>query len=78
MTRLRFTLSVFAWCAWLGLTACAQLPAQIAELGWQDLYGDRGAQVLARDYVMCTELTEQRRSLLGGCMAARGWKVATD
>lgn len=62
----------------LALAACAQWPAPVAELDWQDLYGARGSQVLARDYVMCTELTEQRRSLLSGCMAARGWKVSAE
>lgn len=78
VTHHRFTLYAIACCALLGLVACAQMPAQVAALDWQDMYGDRGAQVLARDYIMCTELIEQRRSLLGGCMATRGWKVATD
>lgn len=55
------------------LAACAQLPPSIATLDWQDLWGDRGAGVLARDYAMCTELVEQKRGLLGSCMAARGW-----
>jgi hypothetical protein len=78
MKNCSFALRTLTCSALLGLVACAQLPKQVEELNWQDLYGERGAQVLARDYVMCTELTEQRRSLLGGCMAARGWKVQTD
>lgn len=58
-----------------GLVACAQLPPSMAEHGWSDLWGDRGAGVLARDYQMCAELVEQRRGLLAGCMEARGWKI---
>lgn len=58
-----------------GLAACAQLPQSMAEQGWTDLRGDRGSGVLARDYVMCSELVEQRRSLLAGCMETRGWKI---
>jgi len=59
------------------LAACAQLPKAVADLGWQDHWGERGAGVLSRDYAMCTELVEQRRSLLQGCMDARGWSTAT-
>ncbi|RFO97763.1 hypothetical protein DIC66_07925 [Rhodoferax lacus] len=55
------------------LAACAQLPAAIKDLNWKDRWGDRGEQVLSRDYAMCQELVEQRRSLLSSCMAARGW-----
>lgn len=58
------------------LAACAQLPKAVADLGWQDHWGDRGTGVLARDYAMCAELVEQRRGLLQGCMNARGWSVA--
>jgi hypothetical protein len=57
-----------------GVAACAQLPQSMAELGWTDRWGDRGEGVLARDYQMCTELVEQRRGLLIGCMEARGWQ----
>ena len=62
-------------CLFASLSACAQLPPGMAQLEWVDLYGDRGSQVLTRDYVMCTELIEQRRSLLEGCMANRGWRI---
>jgi hypothetical protein len=63
----------------LVLAGCAQLPQPVAELPWKDLWGDRGAGVLARDYEMCESLVEQRRGLLEGCMAARGWLVrSTD
>jgi hypothetical protein len=57
------------------LAGCAQLPSPVAELPWMDLWGDRGAGVLARDYEMCERLVEQRRGLLEGCMTARGWSV---
>ena len=57
----------------LGLAACAQLPPSIKGLDWQDRWGDRGEQVLARDYAMCQELVEQHRSLLASCMNNRGW-----
>jgi hypothetical protein len=58
------------------LGACAQLPPAVKELGWKDQWGDRGEPVLARDYAMCQELVEQRRSLLSSCMAHRGWAWA--
>jgi len=58
-----------------GLAACAQLPQSMADQGWTDLWGDRGTVVLARDYAMCSDLVEQRRSLLAGCMENRGWKI---
>jgi hypothetical protein len=57
------------------LAACAQLPQSMAGQGWNDLWGDRGQGVLARDYQMCAELVEQRRGLLAGCMEARGWAM---
>lgn len=60
------------------LAACAQMPQAVKDLGWQDLWGDRGQGVLARDYDKCQELVEQRRSLIEGCMAARGWKTRAD
>jgi hypothetical protein len=62
---------VFSAC----LAACAQLPQSMADQGWTDLWGDRGSGVLARDYAMCSELVEQRRGLLAGCMEIRGWKI---
>ena len=62
-------------CVVLALGACAQLPPALALLPWNDLWGDRGAGVLARDYAMCAQLVEQRRSALRGCMAARGWTL---
>jgi hypothetical protein len=55
------------------LCACAQLPQSIKELDWQDAWGNRGEQVLARDYEMCQRLVEQRRGLLSACMENRGW-----
>lgn len=64
---------VFAIC--VSVIACAQLPKSMADLGWTDNLGDRGEGVLARDYQMCTELVEQRRSLMAGCMASRGWQI---
>jgi len=55
------------------LSACAQMPQSVKELDWKDRWGDRGEQVLARDYAMCLALVEQRRSLLSSCMDTRGW-----
>lgn len=60
----------------LGLVACTSLPDAVRELRWQDQWGDRGAQVLARDYRMCEALVESRRSLLADCLAQRGWQLA--
>jgi hypothetical protein len=60
------------------LTACAQLPESIQELNWKDEWGNRGEQVLARDYEMCQTLVEQRRGLLSSCMANRGWTWADN
>lgn len=57
------------------LSACAQMHAAVAELPWQDQWGDRGRQVLARDHAMCETLVEQRRNLLVGCLQARGWTL---
>lgn len=72
-TRHSWIRSLFLGVAAAMLAACAQLPPAIASLDWQDQWGDRGAGVLARDYDMCAELVEQKRSLLSNCMAARGW-----
>lgn len=63
------------WLA-LALAACAQLPASVDALQWEDAWGDRGRQVLARDYRMCEELVEQRRSLMQGCLQTRGWLLS--
>ena len=66
----------------LAMSGCASIPASMQELPWQDAWGDRGVQVRDRDWIMCAELTESRRSLLAGCMAQRGWvlsgKVSPD
>ena len=59
----------------VGVTACAQFPQSMADLGWTDNRGNRGEGVLARDYQMCTELVEQRRSLMAGCMESSGWQI---
>lgn len=48
------------------------------DLAWKDRWGDRGEQVLARDYAMCATLVEQRRSLLSSCMENRGWLWANE
>lgn len=56
-------------------TACAHMPDAYATLEWKDDWGSRGAQVLKRDYAMCSDLVEQRRSALTGCMQARGWRL---
>ncbi len=59
------------------LAACAQMPQSYTDLHWTDLQGDRGSQVMARDFGMCEKLVEQR-SQLRGCMFARGWGLAPD
>lgn len=59
----------------LVLSGCAQLQPSVAGLPWQDAWGDRGRQVLARDYAMCERLVEQRRSQLAACMRNRGWHL---
>ena len=66
------TIQVCVCAIFSGITACAQFPQSMAEFSWIDQWGDRGAGVLSRDYQMCTELVEQRRGLLVGCMEARG------
>lgn len=57
------------------LSACTHLHESVAALPWQDGWGDRGPQVLARDHAMCERLVEQRRALLAGCLASRGWTL---
>lgn len=57
----------------LGLGACASLPPSVQDLAWRDAWGDRGPQVLARDYAGCADAVESRRSQLSVCMAHRGW-----
>jgi hypothetical protein len=63
----------FAFFLTLLLCSCAQLPQSMKELDWKDAWGDRGEQVLARDYEMCEQVVEQHRGLLSACMANRGW-----
>lgn len=72
--RLRLCLPLLAVGA---LCACAPLPIGVQELVWRDAWGDRGAQVLARDYAWCADALENRRSQLGVCMAHRGWILDT-
>lgn len=57
------------------LAACSHLHESTAALPWKDGWGDRGSQVLARDHAMCERLVEQRRNLLSGCLASRGWTL---
>jgi hypothetical protein len=59
----------------VALAGCASLPPSFAELAWADQWGDRGRGVLERDFVMCSELVESRRSQLSSCMSARGWTL---
>jgi hypothetical protein len=59
----------------VALAACAALPPSFAELTWADQWGDRGHGVLERDFVMCSDLVESRRSQLSSCMSARGWSL---
>ena len=59
----------------VALAACASLPPSFAELAWADQWGDRGRGVLERDFVMCSDLVESRRSQLPSCMSARGWSL---
>jgi hypothetical protein len=73
-TATRWTLLATAGIT-LVLSACAQLLPSVAALPWQDAWGDRGHQVLARDYAMCERLVEQRRSLLAACLHNRGWSI---
>ena len=56
------------------LSGCAQMPQAYAELPWKDLRGERGEQVMYRDFEMCERLAE-KRSLLKDCMASQGWEV---
>jgi hypothetical protein len=56
------------------LVSCASMPQAYAELPWKDMRGDRGDQVMARDFEMCEKLAEQR-SQLKGCMASQGWEI---
>ncbi|WP_395668129.1 hypothetical protein [Rhodoferax sp.] len=56
------------------LAGCAQIPQAYAELPWKDMRGDRGSQVMARDFEMCERLVEAR-SQLKGCMASQGWEL---
>jgi hypothetical protein len=68
------TMSVSILTVFSALVACAHFPQSMAEFEWTDHWGDRGEGVLARDYQMCSELVEQRRGLLQGCMETKGWQ----
>ncbi len=70
-------LHLLAAMALLLLSACASMHESTAALPWQDQWGDRGRQVLARDHAMCEALVEQRRSLLASCLQARGWVLGS-
>ncbi len=56
------------------LAGCASTAAQRHGF-WTDAQGDRGAGVFSRDYEVCEDLVESRRSLIESCMNARGWKM---
>lgn len=69
---------------WLGLRACLCVLAcpvwvactgspHISQAAFDDAWGDRGAQVYARDVAWCVAATESRRSLVAGCLLKRGW-----
>lgn len=58
------------------LVACTASP-HIEHAAFDDAWGDRGAQVHARDLAWCVAAAESRRSLVAGCMRHRGW-VAKD
>ncbi len=60
----------------LVLTACTGLPESFTEIKWQDLRGDRGLQVMKRDFAWCSVAVETRRSLHEQCMIERGWASA--
>lgn len=57
------------------LGACAALPASVSALNWQDDWGDRGRQVMARDHAQCAELLESKRSQMQACLLQRGWRL---
>jgi hypothetical protein len=59
------------WTA-LGLGACTAAP-HVDHVNYDDAWGDRGAQVFARDTDWCIQAVESRRSLLAGCLHQRGW-----
>ncbi len=60
----------------LMLMACTSMPESFSQLKWEDLRGDRGSQVMQRDFVWCADAIETRRSLLELCMNERGWALA--
>ncbi len=62
----------------LTLAACASWPDAVQALDWRDGWGDRGRQVLARDYAWCADAVESRRSLLAACMDTRGWRLESE
>jgi len=65
---------VSVMCGALLLDGCFQMPRAYAELQWKDMRGDRGEQVLVRDFEMCEKLVELR-SQLKGCMSSLGWEL---
>lgn len=52
--------------------ACT-VPPHISHTAFEDAWGDRGAQVYARDVAWCVAAAESRRSLVAGCLLQRGW-----
>ena len=52
--------------------ACTGSP-HISQAAFDDEWGDRGAQVYARDVAWCVAAAESRRSLVAGCLLKRGW-----
>ena len=60
------------------VTSCGSVPDSVSQLARHDFFGDRGAQVFARDYEMCVNLVESRRALMAGCLASRGWSLGSE
>jgi hypothetical protein len=71
-TRSIFTLWFCVLLIAMGLPGCTTAP-HIGQSQFEDAWGDRGAQVFARDVAWCAEAVESRRSLWSGCMQQRGW-----
>lgn len=70
---LKACLCVLACPVWV---ACTVAP-HISQAAFDDAWGDRGAQVYARDVAWCVSAAESRRSLVEGCLRNRGW-IAKD
>lgn len=58
------------------LNACTSMPQSYSQISWQDLRGERGLQVMKRDFTYCSDAIETRRSLHELCMSERGWALA--